>query len=110
MDLGASGLTAALIALVIVLVRIVEHLVFKKKNGAACNGLNPTQTEQLDHVFSFCKELKIEWDYMKRDVRSVKEDQDVLYARIADLISSQQRVTDRINDLIISVDKLITRQ
>jgi len=111
MELGTGAITAALVGVIIVLNKVIEWLMGKKKNG---NGHVPAklpeqQCEELHQCFLYLTEHKVQMEYLRGDIRSIQDSQKGIDNRISELITSQQRVIDRIGDLINSMDQLLRR-
>lgn len=72
-------------------------------------GLPHQQDEELRAIYIHVTEQKIQLDYLRADVRNLKEGQEKVEGRITELIISQQKLTDRLSDLISSMDRLMDK-
>ncbi len=54
-------------------------------------------------------EQKVQNEYLRTDIHSIKAGQDTLSARIGELISSQQRVIDKLENLTASLDRMVEK-
>lgn len=108
MDFGSIGLITALVGTVVVLVRLLEHLIIKKKqNGHGV--LTDLQADQLENISRFCSSLEIRFNYLAKDLESVKQHQASSDAVVAKLINSHDRVIEKMDQLISKMDKLLER-
>lgn len=129
MDGSSIALLVALVGVIVSLIRIVEHLVVKKKqNGHGV--LTKEQAEELHTLYKMhdryddngvprwffpgdvldmtrahCEESSLKLNTIIQDQTTIRNEQHTIYSKINDLISSQQRVTDRISDLINKLDR-----
>lgn len=110
---AGAGLTASLVAIVLILAKVIKHLMDKAKPPEPpikdnC-GLTAQQAEELHEIYKYQTEQRMQWEYLRKDIKSIQDEQDAAGSRITQLISSQQRVVDRIGDLIANIDKLLQR-
>lgn len=110
---GSGAIAAGLMAVIYALIKIIEYLISKKKNGngvdkvAARVKLEDQQMDEIHSCFLYLTEQKIQWEYLRGDIKGIRDEYGELNRRISDLVTSQQRVVDRIGDLINSMDKLV---
>jgi formiminotetrahydrofolate cyclodeaminase len=111
LEIGGSAITAALVAAVIALTKVVEYFMNKKKAAVEveANSFREQQQEELHQCFLYLTEHKVQMEYLRNDIKTIVDSQHSINTRISELITSQQRVVDRIGDLINSMDKLLRR-
>jgi len=108
MDVASIAILTTLMGIVMGLVEVVKHLIVKKKQNG--NGhLTPAQAEQLTNVSKFCTQFEVRWDYLQNDIRELKEEQATNNSQISKLIASQERVVERMIELIAKMDRVLER-
>ena len=110
--LTSATITTALVSSIYGLVKVIQYFLTKSsappKEEVADNGhpMPRQQAEEIHTMFLYLTEAKVQQEYLRADIRSIKEGQDALSLRISELISSQQRVVDRMGDLIEKLDHI----
>lgn len=115
----SGGVASGIVGIIYGLVRLVTWLV-KKNPSPADEPISSNQSltqhleaiktplnqhlDTLHQISIYIIEDKIQQEYLRRGVQDIKSGQDVLNSRIPELVASQQRLVDRIADLIQRLD------
>ena len=117
-QLLTGGASAAFLSMVFGFVKLIQWWIKEKKSGPSVviennqpvpsTSLQGMQTlpfphqqeEELHTVYLYLTEQKIQFDYLRLDIRAIKETQDTLCGKMSELVSTTQRLMDRISDLI----------
>ncbi len=97
MEPASAALFATIVGAVVVLARVIESLVSKKKNG----GDSETKVSLA--------EQKMQLNYIQQSVRDVQGAQEQLITKVVELTGAQTRLCDKIGDLVDSVNELIKK-
>ena len=117
-QLLTGGVSAAFLSMVFGFVKLIQWWIKEKKSGPSVviennqpvpsTSLQGMQTlpfphqqeEELHTVYLYLTEQKIQFDYLRLDIRAIKETLDTNCAKMSELVSTTQRLMDRISDLI----------
>jgi hypothetical protein len=113
----ASGGLGAFISVVVYgVIRAIQWYIGKNKQPITTvnieekdHGMSHQQGEELRTIFIHVTEQKIQQEYLRADIRNLREGQEKVEARITELIISQQKLTDRLADLVGSMDRLLDK-
>jgi len=109
MDPGSIAVLTALVGVVIGLIELLKHFVTKKKQNG--NGhLTPDQAGQLLSVAKFCTQFEVRWDFMKENIKDLRDQASDNSASVGKLVASQDRVTERLIELINKMDRVLERR
>ena len=140
-DASTAGIIASLVAVMLILARVIEHLIMRKiRNGKTpdgSSGLSKEQAAQLKSLFDTHNRFDtngvplwyvphdlrsmpgqilnqfrdhvaddgIQFQTINRELVALGREQNLMNNRINDLISSTNRLVDRIGDLITRLEK-----
>jgi len=120
-QLLTGGVSAAFLSMVFGFVKLIQWWIKEKKSGPSVviennqpvpsTSLQGMQTlpfphqqeEELHTVYLYLTEQKIQFDYLRLDIRAIKETCDDHASRMSELVSTTQRLMDRISDLITAL-------
>lgn len=107
-QLLSGSIAGALVAALYAMIKIITWLM--KRNSISSDSPTPTQTiaqniEMMQQISTYIIEDKIQQEYLRRDVQGIKSGQDVLNARIGELVASQQRLVDHMSELVTRMDR-----
>ena len=124
-QITASGISTAIIGCIYGIIKFIQWWIKDKKTGpSVVIENNPTtppapspqaptsyfthqQEEELHAIYLYTTEQKIQSEYLRADIRAIKEGQDNMNSKISEqileLVSSTQRLVDRISDLITTL-------
>ena len=115
-DLAGAGTLGAILAITLILARVIEFLVkkfFSKKEKESpeqiVSPLTAVQSNELHQIYTYNLEQKLQWDYIKDEVKDQSERCNNLHDAMRDLVNVQQRSCDNIDRLINRIDKLLDR-
>jgi 2-succinyl-5-enolpyruvyl-6-hydroxy-3-cyclohexene-1-carboxylate synthase len=110
--IAAGGATASFLGIIFGVIKLIQYWLTKKaaaptvviensdRHDTPGHAFTAQQVEELHTILLYTTEQKIQSEYLRSDIRQIKEGQDNLNSRISELISSSQRVIDRLTDLI----------
>ena len=104
----SGGIAASLVGSIFGLVKLITYLIQKNRDIALPNATNAMPHQQQDEIhaiFLWTVERKIQWEYLCNDIRGLKVSQDIINSRIAELVNSMSKVTDKLVDLIDRIDR-----
>jgi uncharacterized coiled-coil DUF342 family protein len=107
-QLLSGGIAASLVGSIYGLIKLVTYLIQRAKTEhlpEARNAMPEQQAAEIHAMFMTMVEQKIQWDYLRSDIKSIRDGQDVINSRINELINGMSRVTDKLVDLIDRIDR-----
>jgi DNA anti-recombination protein RmuC len=112
MELGSSGLTAALVVVVLALVKVIEWVI-RRRNGNSqeiaqkpFNGFNDKFSTINERLTKIEADLENGMGTIVNDFRSISDSQRQLNDKISDIRGYNGRLGDKINNLSSKIDKL----
>jgi hypothetical protein len=114
MDFTGIGTITAILAITLILARVIEFLVkkiFKGKESSSqtVSSLTPEQANELHQAYTYNLEQKLQWDYVRDELKDQSENCNDLHDAMRDLVHVVQRSCDNTDRLVSRIDKLLDR-
>jgi hypothetical protein len=119
-DMASYGILGAILGVTLILARVIEALVKKFLNLGAwktkkespseiVSSLTPEQANELHQAYTYNLEQKLQWDYVRDELKEQSENCNDLHDAMRDLVNTQQRSCDNTDRLVSRIDKLLDR-
>jgi hypothetical protein len=63
--------------------------------------------EGVHQISTYIIEDKVQQEYLRHDISAIKNNQDILNTRIAELVASQTRLVDRLGEMVQRMDRIL---